>query len=142
VLRDDLDSGLPPPSRRCQSLIFGDGAHCEYSLTILSNWSFAAGCIDHLEGPEKPGALCLWPQIVPMLQSMPCSVDRLLNTRHVGAFSRENVHCPVCLEHFVEPIFDLNVSHMLAVGEGPDFLHRDAFKIVSGDEFFSHRDNS
>jgi len=70
---------------------------------------------------------------------MPCSIDRVLNAFHAGAFAGENLHSPVRFKHPVELIFDCNVGHVLAIGEGPKFLHRKTFKLRLDDEFFGHR---
>jgi len=54
------------------------------------------------------------------------------------------VNSPIRLEHFIDLIFNLNFGHMLTAGKRPDFLQRNTFKVLFGDEFFANAisDNS
>jgi hypothetical protein len=71
-------------------------------------------------------------------QPLSCGIYRVLDALHVGAIASIDVQSPVCFERPVYLVFDLNVRHMLAARESPDFLQSDSFKVVSGDEFFGH----
>jgi hypothetical protein len=62
------------------------------------------------------------PQVVPLPQPLSCGIYRVLDALHVGAFASIDVQSPVCFEHPVYLVFDLDVRHMLAAWESPDFL--------------------
>jgi hypothetical protein len=82
------------------------------------------------------------PQVVSVPQSFSSSADGVLNALHVSACAGKNVNSPVRIALFIELVFDLDVRDEFAARKGPDFLHGNSFKIVSGDEFFGHRAGS
>jgi hypothetical protein len=73
-----------------------------------------------------------------MPQPLPRCVDRVLNPLHVATFASEDMKSPIRLEHFIDLIFNLNFGHILTAGKRPDFLHRNTFKVLFGDNFFGH----
>jgi DNA-binding phage protein len=62
-----------------------------------------------------------------------------LNARHVGAVVGKYMHHPIRSENSVHLICDLHVGHVITARECPQFLHREPFKVMSSDQFFSHR---
>ena len=65
------------------------------------------------------------PQIISLVESLPGSVNRILNARHVSSFSGEDVNRPVRVKHSIDPIRYLDIGHILATGEAADLLESD-----------------
>jgi hypothetical protein len=74
-----------------------------------------------------------------MQQSVPCGRDSILNARQISAFSSEDVNRPVRVKRSVDLVRYLDIGHILASGEGSDFLECYALQLMLSNERFSHR---
>jgi hypothetical protein len=88
---------------------------------------------------ESPLGSGFWAQIVSMPQSVPCGGDRILDLHHISAFSGEDVNRPVRVKHSIDLVSYLDIGHILASGEAPDFLECYALQLMSSNERFGHR---
>jgi hypothetical protein len=65
------------------------------------------------------------PQIISLVESLPGSVNRILNARHVSSFSGEDMNRPVRVKNAIHVVRYLDVGHILATGEAADLLESD-----------------
>ena len=74
-----------------------------------------------------------------MQQSVPCGGDGILNAHQISAFSGKDVNRPVRVKRPVDFVRYLDIGHVLASGEGSDFLECYALQLMSSNERFGHR---